>query len=64
MLRHLIIMSSQVVIIEYYLLNAYCHRHSTRTLYIWFLLIFMITYRVGVIIPISQVEDRNLGEVE
>ena len=55
MLRYLIIMSSHVVIIENYLLSAYCHRHSTRTLYIWFLLIFMITYRVGIIIiPIHR----------
>lgn len=65
MLRHLIIMSSHVVIIENYLLNAYCHRHSTRTLHIWFVLIFLITYWVGVIfIPISQVEDRNLRDIE
>ena len=55
MLRYLTFMSSHVVIIENYLLNAYCHRHSTRTLYIWFPLIFMITYRVGIIIiPIHR----------
>lgn len=58
-------MNSYVVIVENYLLNAYyVPAILSSSLYIWFHVIFTIACGCGIIIPISQMEDRNFREVE